>query len=134
LVNGLDPWARLQVGMFQVLLMGRSAEEAYRVVAPLQPCPPFRDASCGISTFHLTVQHCIHVSHQSLTLQQLQPACYVVRSTRHRSCPDLSGATPPPPSPPQLGPMLVQPALWRPASSLTLSRCPLMDAGHRTCT
>lgn len=60
--NALIPLNASQVGILQVLLMQRSAEEAWRVVAPLAPFPPFRDASCGISTFHLTVEHCIKAS------------------------------------------------------------------------
>jgi cell division cycle 14 len=44
-----------------VLILGRSPEEASQVVAPYKPYVPFRDASCGVSTFHLTVFDVIKV-------------------------------------------------------------------------
>ena len=54
----------VQVGVFQVVHLGASAEQAYQRVQPLQPFVPFRDASCGPPAFNLSVQHCIQVKHQ----------------------------------------------------------------------
>lgn len=54
----------VQVGVFQVVHLGASAEQAYQRVQPLQPFVPFRDASCGPPSFNLSVQHCIQVKHQ----------------------------------------------------------------------
>ena len=48
-------------GIFQVMIMGRSHEEASQVVAPYKPYVPFRDPSSGVSTFHLTVFDVIKV-------------------------------------------------------------------------
>lgn len=39
-----------------MLLLGRSADEAFGPLAPLRPFMPFRDASCGTPCFHLQVQ------------------------------------------------------------------------------
>lgn len=56
------PWLGLvQVGIFQVMLLQRSADRAYSVLQPMEPFLPFRDASMGASTFDLTVLHCIRV-------------------------------------------------------------------------
>ena len=52
----------MQVGMFQVLLLQRMPERAYRVLKPLEPFIPFRDPSMGTSLFDLTVYHCLCVS------------------------------------------------------------------------
>lgn len=51
----------VQIGVFQVVHLGASAEQAYQRVQPLQPFVPFRDASCGPPSFNLSVQHCIQV-------------------------------------------------------------------------
>ena len=51
----------MQVGIFQVVYLGASAEDAYQRVQQLQPFVPFRDASCGPPSFNLSVQHCIMV-------------------------------------------------------------------------
>jgi hypothetical protein len=42
------------VGLYQVLYLNRTADVAYKPLAPFKPYVPFRDASCGVSTFHLT--------------------------------------------------------------------------------
>lgn len=52
----------VQVGIFQVIYLNRSAEEAYKPIMPFKPFVPFRDASCGVSTFHLTVFDVVKVS------------------------------------------------------------------------
>eukprot|EP00955_Chlamydomonas_euryale_P105635 365654-Chlamydomonas_euryale.AAC.3 len=49
----------IQIGMFQVLFLGRNAEDAAAAVDRHRPFVPFRDASCGVSTFHLTVLDCL---------------------------------------------------------------------------
>lgn len=52
----------MQMGIFQVVYLGASADEAYQRVQSLQPFTPFRDASCGPPSFNLTVLHCIQVT------------------------------------------------------------------------
>lgn len=51
----------LQVGIFQVLYLNRTPEDAYAPLAPKGPYMPFRDASCGIPTFNLQPIDCIRV-------------------------------------------------------------------------
>ena len=57
----------VQMGIFQVIYLGNSAEEAYQRLQPLQPFAPFRDASCGPPSFNLNVQHCIQVASNPYT-------------------------------------------------------------------
>lgn len=57
------PVSCVQIGIFQVVYLGATADEAYQRVQPLQPFFPFRDASCGPPSFNLTVLHCIQVVH-----------------------------------------------------------------------
>jgi hypothetical protein len=52
-----------QVGIYQVLYLNRSPEDAYAPLAPKGPYMPFRDASCGIPTFNLQPIDCIRVCH-----------------------------------------------------------------------
>lgn len=47
------------LGIYQVMVLGRSAEEAIRTILPFAPFQPYRDASCGPSTFPLWVHDCI---------------------------------------------------------------------------
>jgi hypothetical protein len=56
--------ASYQVGIFQVLYLGRSPDEAHAPLAAQGPYMPFRDASCGIPTFNLQPIDCIRVSEQ----------------------------------------------------------------------
>lgn len=51
----------LQVGIYQVLYLNRTPEDAYAPLAPKGPYMPFRDASCGIPTFNLQPIDCIRV-------------------------------------------------------------------------
>ncbi|CAK0735693.1 hypothetical protein CVIRNUC_000622 [Coccomyxa viridis] len=51
--------AAVLVGMFQVLLLQRAPERAYKLLQPLEPFLPFRDPSMGTSLFDLTVYHCL---------------------------------------------------------------------------
>lgn len=51
----------LQVGIYQVLYLNRTPDEAYAPLAPKGPYMPFRDASCGIPTFNLQPIDCIRV-------------------------------------------------------------------------
>ncbi len=44
-----------------MLFLNRTAEEAYKPLLAFKPYVPFRDASCGVSTFHLTVFDVIKV-------------------------------------------------------------------------
>jgi cell division cycle 14 len=48
-----------QMGIFCVLYLDMAADVAYRPLTTLKPFAPFRDASCGASTFHLTVLDCL---------------------------------------------------------------------------
>ena len=56
----------LQIGMYQVIYLNRSAEEAFKPLAAFKPYVPFRDASCGVSTFHLTVFDVIKAGERSM--------------------------------------------------------------------
>ncbi|GBF88358.1 serine threonine specific phosphatase [Raphidocelis subcapitata] len=51
--------AAVLLGAFQVLLLGRGADEAYAPLAGLKPFMPFRDASCGAPCFNLQVEDCL---------------------------------------------------------------------------
>lgn len=44
-----------------MVFLNRSAEEAFKPLMAYKPYVPFRDASCGVSTFHLTVFDVIKV-------------------------------------------------------------------------
>eukprot|EP00798_Chlamydomonas_sp_ICE-L_P031191 gene31191-6336_t len=48
-----------KIGIYQVMYLKKSAEDAYKVLMPFKPFSPFRDASCGPSSFHLTVFDCL---------------------------------------------------------------------------
>ena len=54
----------MQVGIFQVVFLQRTPEQAYSRVQSLQPFVPFRDASCGPPSFHLTVLDCVRVGRE----------------------------------------------------------------------
>ena len=54
-------FASPQAGVYQVIYLNRTAGDAYRPLSVYKPFVPFRDASCGVSTFHLTVYDCIKV-------------------------------------------------------------------------
>ncbi|KAG2484766.1 hypothetical protein HYH03_016420 [Edaphochlamys debaryana] len=47
--------AAVLVGIYQVIYLNRTADVAYKPLSVYKPFVPFRDASCGVSTFHLTV-------------------------------------------------------------------------------
>jgi cell division cycle 14 len=51
----------MQMGIFQVIYLNRTADEAFKPLSAFKPFVPFRDASCGVSTFHLTVLDVIKV-------------------------------------------------------------------------
>lgn len=63
LYTGPQPQARANaavlVGIYQVLYLNRTPEDAYAPLAPKGPYMPFRDASCGIPTFNLQPIDCI---------------------------------------------------------------------------
>jgi len=88
----------MQMGIFQVVYLGASAEEAYQRVQSLQPFTPFRDASCGPPSFNLTVLHCIQVlachmqEHQDLFCSTRGYAHYTVRFVK-AGCSCLKAAT-----------------------------------------
>jgi cell division cycle 14 len=68
------------VGIYQVLYLNRSPEDAYAPLAPKGPYMPFRDASCGIPTFNLQPIDCIRVGHAAsaagvMFAGQQQQAC-----------------------------------------------------------
>jgi hypothetical protein len=62
-MRGADPAGRrrAQVGIFQVMLLGRSAAVAHGVLRGMEPLLPFRDASSGAPCFLLRVQHVLAV-------------------------------------------------------------------------
>ncbi len=64
---------RSQVGMYQVIYLNRSADDAYKALLQFKPFVPFRDASCGVSSFHLTVLDCLKV--RSLLASDLFQRC-----------------------------------------------------------
>jgi cell division cycle 14 len=51
--------AAVLVGAYLVLFGGVEAEAAYETLSRFQPFMPFRDPTCGISTYHLSVYDCI---------------------------------------------------------------------------
>jgi cell division cycle 14 len=51
--------AAVLVGAYLVLFGGVEAEAAYQTLSRFQPFMPFRDPTCGISTYHLSVYDCI---------------------------------------------------------------------------
>ncbi|WIA28379.1 hypothetical protein OEZ86_010925 [Tetradesmus obliquus] len=51
--------AAVLVGIFQVLYLNRSPDDAYAPLASQAPYMPFRDASCGVPTFNLQPIDCI---------------------------------------------------------------------------
>ena len=64
-----------------MMFLDRTAEEAYKLLLPFKPFVPFRDASCGPSSFHLTVFDCVKVweacSAGRLMLQQCSRCAYL---------------------------------------------------------
>ena len=71
------------MGIFQVVYLGASADEAYQRVQLLQPFTPFRDASCGPPSFNLTVLHCIQVV--ACHMQEHQCLLCCARGYEHRT-------------------------------------------------
>ncbi len=55
----------MQVGAFQVFVLGRSALAAYHSIQHMEPFTFFKDASSGPACFGLTVKSCIEVKHHS---------------------------------------------------------------------
>ena len=53
------------VGIYGVLMLGMTPEEAYAPVARLEPFTGFRDASCGMPTYQLTVLNVIKGMHRA---------------------------------------------------------------------
>ncbi|KAI5063136.1 hypothetical protein GOP47_0021683 [Adiantum capillus-veneris] len=49
----------LELGAYLVLCEGWDAETAYNPLSEFEPFLPFRDPTCGISTYHLSVLDCI---------------------------------------------------------------------------
>lgn len=62
------------MGIFQVLYLNRSPEDAYAPLAAAEPYMPFRDASCGIPTFNLQPIDCIRVRFAAI-VQQPNSSC-----------------------------------------------------------
>lgn len=73
----LTPLECSQVGIFQVMLLGRSAAVAHAVVAPMEPFPAFRDASSGAPCFLLRIQHVLAVRPCCLSAKVRQPQVHV---------------------------------------------------------
>jgi cell division cycle 14 len=51
--------AAVLIGIYLVVYCGRTSAAAYEPLKQLEPYMPFRDASQGICTFRLAVQHCL---------------------------------------------------------------------------
>ena len=51
--------AAVLIGIYLVVYQGRTSAAAYEPLKALEPYMPFRDASQGICTFRLAVQHCL---------------------------------------------------------------------------
>ena len=47
------------MGAFQVMMLGRTAEEAWEAFANVPPFPPYVDASIGNCTYACTILHCL---------------------------------------------------------------------------
>ncbi|XP_067846687.1 dual specificity protein phosphatase CDC14AB isoform X2 [Heptranchias perlo] len=60
--------AAFLIGAYSVIYLQKSPEEAYRslVAGKNPPYLPFRDASFGNSTYHLTILDCLHAINQAL--------------------------------------------------------------------
>lgn len=55
------------MGIYQVAVMGKPAELAYEpFCAVYPPFLPYRDASCGVCTFHLTILDCLKGMEQAI--------------------------------------------------------------------
>ena len=53
------------MGTYQILYLDASPQEAYQSVSSFGPFLPYRDASCGASTFNLTVADCLKGIHKA---------------------------------------------------------------------
>lgn len=51
----------VQLGAYLVLFCGAEADAAYAPLSTFEPFMPFRDPTCGISTYRLTALDCIRV-------------------------------------------------------------------------
>eukprot|EP00249_Psilotum_nudum_P021677 c28198_g1_i2 orf=1171-2874(-) len=60
------PNAAVLLGAYLVLFEGWDAEPAYAPLTDFEPYFPFRDPTCGISTYHLSVLDCIRVENGDL--------------------------------------------------------------------
>lgn len=60
-----------QVGIFQVMLLQRSAEKACSLLQKLEPYMPFRDPSRGPSCFDLQVYDCVRVGFHPSNLKTM---------------------------------------------------------------
>ena len=58
------------VGIFGVLHLGMTPEEAYAPLRPLEPFVGFRDASCGVPTYQLPVQQVIAGMYRAKEVRQ----------------------------------------------------------------
>lgn len=71
----------LLICAFQLIVHGKSADAAYRPFHGIYPpFLPFRDAICGISTFHLTILDCLKGLEKGMDLQWFDWARFDVES------------------------------------------------------
>ena len=56
------------LGAYCILYLDRSVDECYKVLSSIKPFAPFRDASCTVTTFNLTVLDCLKGIHRAKTV------------------------------------------------------------------
>lgn len=66
------------MGSFQVIMLGRSAAEAWGLFASLPPFPAFRDASFGSCSYSCTILHCLGGLENAMRLGWFHPQTFNV--------------------------------------------------------
>ena len=66
------------MGAFQVIMLGRSASEAWAPFTTLSPFPAFRDASFGGCSYSCTIQHCLGGIETAMRLGWFHPQSFNV--------------------------------------------------------
>lgn len=74
------------IGIYQILYLNRTANEAWEFLKPLEPYIPFRDASTGLCTFRLTVLHCLRAFAKALKFKFFDLNTFNVQEYEHFEC------------------------------------------------